>query len=32
MIGCRTEAEVLTEAGFPIEADEIRRRFIGMSF
>ncbi|MBI1773763.1 MAG: HAD family hydrolase [Proteobacteria bacterium] len=32
MIGCRTEAAVFAEAGFPIEAEEIRRRFIGMSF
>jgi HAD superfamily hydrolase (TIGR01509 family) len=32
MIGCRTEAAVFTAAGFPIEAEEIRRRFIGMSF
>jgi HAD superfamily hydrolase (TIGR01509 family) len=32
MIGCRVEAEVFTAAGFPIEAEEIRRRFIGISF
>ncbi len=32
MIGCRTEATVFAAAGFHIDPDEIRRRFVGLSF
>jgi len=31
MIGCRIDAECLTEAGFPITAAEIYERFIGLT-
>lgn len=30
-IGCRIEAEALTRAGFPISADEVLRRFTGVT-
>ncbi len=31
VIGCRIEADLLTEAGFPITSDEIVREFVGTS-
>lgn len=31
LIACRIEADCLTQAGFPIDADEVRRRFVGRS-
>lgn len=31
LLACRVDAEVLTEGGFPITAEEIARRFVGRS-